>query len=389
MAAAVPAKALALQTVVKAEGNVELSLAEVDIPTPGDNEVVVKVHSAPINPSDIYGMFMGADITKATASGTADRPVIAAPIPPAFMAALASSAGKPNYPGNEGGGVVVAAGSSDAAKALLGKTVGVWGGGMYSQYRVLRASGDLLPQCLPMKEGITPTQAAACFVNPLTALGMVETMKLENHKGLVHTAAASNLGQMLVKICLADNVPLVNIVRKPDQAELLRGLGAKYVCDSSQSTFEEDLVKALYETGATLAFDAIGGGTIASTILSCMEKAAVKKEAESGGAFNRYGSSTFKQLYIYGGLDRAPTTLVRSFGFSWSMGGWLLMPFCSKAGPEIVKRMVQRVIDEIDTTFSSSYTSSVSLAKALSLEAISVYAKTATGQKVLVLPHEQ
>jgi NADPH2:quinone reductase len=274
---------------------------------------------------------------------------------------------------------VVKAGTSEIAQALLGKVVGVIGGGMYAQHRLVKAA-----MCLPLLEGTTPAEGASCFVNPLTALGMVETMRMEGHTALVHTAAASNLGQMLNKLCLAEEVKLVNIVRKPEQAELLRKIGAKYVCDSSASSFMEDLTEALVATGATLAFDAIGGGKLAGRILACMEIAANK----SVTGFNRYGSSTHKQVYVYGGLDRSPTVLSRSFGMAWGIGGWLLTPFLQKIGFEAGQALRQRVAAEIKTTFASAYACEVSLVGALQLDAIAAYGKQATGEKYLINPNK-
>jgi len=249
---------------------------------------------------------------------------------------------------------------------------------MYSQYRCIHVS-----QALPLPAGTTPAQGASCFVNPLTALGMVGTMRLEGHTALVHTAAASNLGQMLQKLCLADGIDLVNIVRKPEQEELLRSIGATHVCNSSAGSFMDDLTAALAATGATLAFDAIGGGTLAGQILTCMEAAANATAKE----YSRYGSSTHKQVYIYGGLDRSPTELHRNFGMAWSLGGWLLMPFLAKVGPEEAQRLRERVAAEITTTFASTYTKEVSLAEVLTLDAIGVYGKQATGEKYLVCPN--
>jgi NADPH2:quinone reductase len=279
--------------------------------------------------------------------------------------------------GNEGAGVVVAAGSSDAAQALLGKTVAIAGGAMYAQYRCVNAL-----QCLQLEEGTTAVEGASCFVNPLTALGMTETMRREGHTALVHTAAASNLGQMLNRICLADGIGLVNIVRKPEQEKILRDLGAKYIVNSSSESFMDELTAALKSTGATLAFNATGGGKLASQILSCMEAAA----ASSMKVYNRYGSDVFKQVYIYGGLDRSPTTLTRNFGFSWSVGGWLLFPFLQKVGPEKTMELRARVAREIRTTFASHYTREISLPQVLSLEALAVYGKQATGEKFLIRP---
>jgi NADPH2:quinone reductase len=336
------------------------------------------VEAAPLNPSDLGLLFGGADMTTAKVGGTADSPVVTAPLTPAVFAAMAPRVGQSLPVGNEGAGVVIAAGKSAQAQALIGKTVAILGGSMYSQYRVLNAG-----QCLLLPPGTTPAQGASCFVNPLTALGMVETMKLEGHRALVHTAAASNLGQMLNKLCIEDGVGLVNVVRKPDQADLLRGQGANFVCDSSASSFMEDLTSAIAETGATLAFDAIGGGRQAGQILTAMEVAANRTATE----YNRYGSTVHKQVYIYGGLDRGPTEFNRAFGMAWGIGGWLLTPFLMKIGPAAAQSLRERVASEITTTFASHYTREVSLAEALSLDAIAVYGKQATGEKFLIAPN--
>jgi NADPH2:quinone reductase len=305
--------------------------------------------------------------------------VVTAEVPEKLMSSVAGRVDQALPVGNEGAGVVVKAGSSEAARALLGRTVALFGGSMYAQYRCIPAA-----LCLPLPEGTTAVAGASCFVNPLTALGMLETMKLEGHSALAHTAAASNLGQMLVKLCNADDVPLVNIVRRPEQVELLKGLGAKHVCSSSEPRFREDLVEALAETGATLAFDATGGGELASQILTCMEVAASRSAKE----FSRYGSSTHKQAYIYGGLDRSATLLRRSYGMAWGVGGWLLPLFLQRVGPEIAQGLRERVARELETTFASHYTDEVSLAGALALDAIAVYGRQATGQKYLIRPNE-
>lgn len=370
---------LQLQSLVTKAGTLELSLASVPIPTPADDEVLVKVEAAPINPSDLGLLFGMADMTTAVASGSADQPVITATIPENLRRVVAAREGQSLPVGNEGGGVVVEAGSSDAAQALIGKTVGILGGAMYSQYRAIKAK-----QCLAMHEGVTPAESASCFVNPLTALGMVETMKHEGFEALIHTAAASNLGQMLQKICLKDGINLVNIVRKQEQADLLKDIGATHVCNSSEDTFMDDLTTAIADTKAYIAFDATGGGKLASQILTCMEAAAVKTATE----FSRYGSTQQKQVYIYGGLDRSPTTLTRNFGMAWSIGGWLLTPFLQKIGFEAAEKLRQRVADEIKTTFASQYTKEVSLAEALSLDAIADYGKMATGEKYLINPNK-
>lgn len=370
---------LQLQSLVTKEGTLELSLAKIPVPVPAEDEVLVRVEAAPINPSDLGLLFGMADMTTASASGTEEAPVVTATIPEGLRKVVAARAGQSMPVGNEGGGVVVDAGSSPEAQAMIGKTVGILGGAMYTQYRCLKAK-----QCLVMHDGVTPAESASCFVNPLTALGMVETMKMEGFEGLCHTAAASNLGQMLQKICLKDGIELVNVVRKQEQVDLLKGIGAKQVCNSSEDTFMTDLTDAIAASNAYIAFDATGGGKLASQLLTAMESAAMR----AGGDYNRYGSDTFKQVYIYGGLDRTPTTLSRNFGFSWSLGGWLLTPFLQKIGMDAANRLRQRVADEIKTTFASSYTKEVSLAEALSIDAISVYGKQATGEKYLINPNK-
>jgi NADPH2:quinone reductase len=302
---------------------------------------------------------------------------VVAPLTPAAAAAAGPRRGKALPAGSEGAGVVVAAGSSEVAQALLGRTVAAFGGGMYAQYRVLDAS-----QCLALPDDATPAEGASCFVNPLTALGMVETMRLDGHRALVHTAAASNLGQMLVRICQADGVPLVNIVRRPEQEKLLRDLGGEHVCDSSSPSFLDDLTEAMAVTGATIAFDATGGGELADQIFTAMERAASRTVSE----FNRYGSDVHKQVFIYGGLDRSPTILRRAYGFAWNLGGWLLMPFLQRVGPEAAQQLRQRVVDELKTTFASSYAAEISLADAVDPAHVAEYGKLATGHKYLINP---
>jgi NADPH:quinone reductase len=377
MPTAVPATALQLKSLVTADQTVELFLDTVEVREPGPSEVLVRVEAAPINPSDLGLLLAGADVTAAAATGTADRPVIIAPLPEAAMRGLRARVGIPMAVGNEGAGTVVAAGSSAAASALLGKTVAAAGGAMYAQYRCVDASF-----CLELPEGTRAADGASSFVNPMTALGMTETMRLESHTGLVHTAAASNLGQMLNRLCIADGIPLVSIVRRPEQEELLRAAGARHVCDSSSPSFTADLTAALTETGATLAFDAVGGGPLASQILTCMEGAAMA----TAGSYSRYGSAVHKQVYIYGSLDRGPTELARAYGMAWGVGGWLLTPFLQRIGLEGMQRLRNRVAAELTTTFASRYTDEVSLAGALSLEAVADYSRQTTGRKYLILP---
>ena len=374
-------KSKEIRSEITSEGKLNLSIVTSDVPTPSDDEVLIKVEASPINPSDL-GLLISfaADLDSISSQGSGDDTVTTMGIHPGLMQSMKPRIDKSMKVGNEGGGVVVDAGKN--AKNLIGKTVGVAGGAMYSQYRCLPAMS-----CLVMNEGTTSAEAASSFVNPLTALGFTETMKLENHSALVHTAAASNLGQMLVKICLADDIPLVNIVRKEEHVELLKNLGAKYICNTSNENFMKNLIDCLVETGATLGFDATGGGNdgkLAGQILSAMEVAANKNATE----YSRYGSDTYKQVYIYGGLDPTPTVLNRSFGLSWGLGGWLLTPFIGRVGMEKFQEMRDRVAKEIKTTFASSYTKEVSLEEMLEPDAIKTYAKQATGTKYLVTPHK-
>jgi NADPH:quinone reductase-like Zn-dependent oxidoreductase len=370
---------LQLRSLIKNSGELEISLAQVATPEPAENEVVVRVEASPINPSDLGLLVGAADMSSAKAAGTRDAPVITAKVPQGAMKAMAGRLDQSMPVGNEGAGVVVKTGSSDAAKALLGKTVAMIGGAMYAQYRTIKVA-----DCLVLPAGTTPAEGASWFINPLTSLGMVETMRREGHKALVHTAAASNLGQMLNKICLKDGIGLVNIVRSPQQADILRKIGARHICDSSAPDFMDNLTGAISETGATLAFDAIGGGKLAGQILTCMEISANK----NAKIYSRYGSSVHKQVYLYGSLDPGPVELNRAFGMAWGVGGWLLTLFLQKIGPADGERLRQRVAAELKTTFASHYTQVVSLQEALQLSNIAVYAKRATGEKFLINPNK-
>jgi NADPH:quinone reductase-like Zn-dependent oxidoreductase len=372
-----PATTRQLRSLVSETGEVRLSLETIDTPTPREHQVLVRVDAAPVNPSDLGLLLAMADPARARSGGTPDEPVVTAPIPLQVMPTLRPRVGVSMPVGNEGAGVVVAAGGSDDAQALLGRTVAFLGEGTYAQHALTNAR-----TCLPLPDGTEPADGASCFVNPLTAQGMVETMRREGHSGLVHTAAASNLGQMLNRICLADGVPLVNVVRRPEQAALLREQGAEHVCDSSAETFFTDLVAALRATGATIAFDAVGGGDLASQILNAMEVAVTDPDAP----YSRYGTEVHKQVYIYGGLDRRPLELRRGFGFAWGVGGWLLMPFLASLAPEDVARLQRRVATELSTTFASHYSDEIGLAQALDLDTLRSYAAQATGQKFLIRP---
>ena len=360
-----------IRSLITEEAKLELSIREHEIPDPKDDEVLIKVEASPINPSDL-GLLLGpADVSTMESNGE----VVTMDVPQSLLRSVGARIGQSLPVGNEGSGTVVEAGKD--AEHLIGKMVGLAGGSMYSEYRCVKANA-----CLEMNEGTAAADAASCFVNPLTALGMVETMRMENHTALVHTAAASNLGQMLIKICIDEGVPLINIVRKEEHVEFLKSLGATHVCNSSSDNFMSDLVEALVDTGATIGFDATGGGNLSSLLLTAMEVAANKTATE----YSRYRSDSFKQVYIYGGLDRSPTTLTRSFGFSWSLGGWLLTPFIGKIGPEKFQELRQKVADEIQTTFKSNYTKEISLEGVLEIENITEYAQQATGQKYLITP---
>ena len=369
-----PKVGLQLRSTVTSDGRLELTLVEEPIVEPGEHDVLVRVEAAPINPSDLGLLLAGADLASATRADVAGRPTVTATIDPQNLAPLTGRLDTSMRVGNEGAGTVIATGPG--ARELLGRTVSVAGGSMYAQYRTVDAS-----LCLVLPEGTPARSGASAFVNPMTALGMVETMRLEGHGAIVHTAAASNLGQMLVRLCAAEHVPLVNVVRRPEQAALLTALGAQYVCDSSAPTFEVDLAAAVAATSATIAFDATGGGTLASQILTAMEAAAV-----AGAPYSRYGSSVSKQVYVYGGLDRGPTVLTRNFGFAWGVGGWLLTPFLQRIGTEAVARLRQRIADELTTTFASTYSHAISLSDVLDLAVLAEYARQATGEKYLIEP---
>ncbi|TLU66200.1 NADH oxidase [Thalassotalea litorea] len=369
---------LQLTSTISEDNTLQLALKYIEIPQPGADEVVIRIEAAPLNPSDLAVMFAAADMTTARQTGSAQSPVLNADVPAQNMSSVKARVGKSIPVGNEGAGTVVAAGSSSAAQALMGKTVAVIGGGTFRQYLCANVQN-----CLELEPGTTAKEGASSFVNPLTALAMVETMRAEGHTAIVHAAAASNLGQMLNRICIADGIDLVNIVRKPEQETLLRNMGAKYVVNSSSDSFYDDLTAALIETGATIAFDPIGGGTLTSDILTCMEAAASRDMAEH----SVYGSDTYKQVYIYGALDRGPITLNRNnFGFAWGVNGFLLFNVLGKLGIETTIAMRKRVAAEITTTFASHYTHEVSLAQVLQLESLGAYAKQATGEKFLVLP---
>ena len=378
MTQTLPATGVQLRSLVTAAGDLELSLVAMPVTTPASDEIIVRVDAAPINPSDL-GLLVGmADLGAATTSGAGDDLVLRAPIAPKLMPAMAARVGSSLPVGNEGAGVVVAAGDSPAAQALLGRTVALFGGATYAQYRQVREADVLV-----LAPGTSAEAGASCFVNPLTALSMVEAMRREGHSALVHTAAASNLGQMLNRICLADGVPLVNIVRSAAQAALLRDQGALHICDTSAADFQEKLLEALVATGATIAFDAVGGGRLTSDILTAMEQAIARRAS----GYNRYGSDVHKQVYQYGMLDLAPVELRRNFGMAWGVGGWLLMPFLAKIGAEASQALRDRVVAELTTTFASHYSHRISLSDVLDPAVLRNCNRRATGEKYLIVPN--
>lgn len=369
-----PQHSLELRSIITAEGMLRISLEKVTVPVPAPGELLVRVEAAPINPSDLGLLFGPADMTTLQAGGTADAPVLTAQVPPQGLAAVRARLGQSMPMGNEGAGTVIEAGPD--LQHMIGKRVAMIGGAMYAELRLIAPDN-----CIVLPEGASAAEGAALFVNPLTALGFVETMRAEGHTAIVHAPAASNLGQMLVRICKDDGIGLVNIVRSPKQAELLRGIGARHVVDSSAEDFTQALEQAIAETGATLAFDAIGGGEMTSAILNAMEAVAAR-----GQSYSRYGTDTKKQVYIYGSLDTGATVLKRGFGMCWGVGGWLLFHFLQRADKSTAKRMRERVADEMATTFASHYTASIGLADVLKPDTALAYVKKSTGSKYLVVP---
>ncbi len=373
----IPDSAWRIRSLLNPDGEIELSLTEEPVPQPGPDEVLIRVQAAPINPSDLGQLFAAADPGSFRQSGTDDRPVVKAPVSKHILEALAPRVNVPMGAGNEGAGYVVAAGDSSAAREMLGHVVASFAGNMYAQYRCVPVA-----QCMPLPAGVTAAQGASCFVNPMTVLGILETTRLEGHAALVQTAAASNLGQMLNRVCMEDGRDLVSVVRSEDQERLLRAQGARHVCNSSQPSFDHDLLKAIATTNATICFDAVGGGDLAGRILAAMERA----QAQKASGYSLYGTAIHKQVYIYGALDTTPTTLRRDYGASWSIAGWLLPQFLQKIGPDAVRRLQQRIIDGLQTTFASQYRKEISLAEALRVGEIAIYARRSTGGKYLINP---
>jgi NADPH2:quinone reductase len=369
-------RSVELRSEITAAGQLRLSLDEREVGPSGPDEVVIRVEATPINPSDLNQLLGPAELATLERGGTSERPVVTATVPPHLVGMTASRAGQSLTLGVEGAGTVVDAGAN--AQHLVGAVVSAAPGQMYTQYRKLPAS-----EVFPFPDGVTPQQGASAFVNPLTALGMLSTMRLEGHSALVHTAAASNLGQMLNKVCIADGVDVVNVVRSSAQEEILRSIGATHIVNSVDNDFQRQLTSAISATGATLAFDAVGGGALGGQILAAMEAALLAKNSVPGP----YGSPVHKQLYIYGRLDRSVTAIPISVGMAWGAGGWLLPYHLMRIGPEETHKLRARVAQEITTTFASTYTSELTFAEALEPEAIRRYARTATGEKYLLRPN--
>lgn len=354
-----------------ADGKLTVEVVETEFPEPTGNQVLVQMEAAPINPSDLAILTSSADLANAEYSAGK----FVADMPEPFFSAQKGRHGQRLPVGNEGAGVVVAAG--EQAQGLLGQRVACVPGNAYSQYCIADAG-----MCLPLGD-ISSEDGASAFVNPMTALGFVETARMENQGAILHLAAASNLGQMLVKICKEDGLPLVNIVRKQEQVDLLKGLGAEHVVNSSDGDFMEQLRAAIDATDAYCGFDPIGGGSNVDACFKAMEQVAAGKMSE----FSRYGSTQQKKMYIYGRLDLGPTMLTPAYGFGWTLSGWLLTPFLQVAGLETMMRMRQRVLDGMTTTFASAYKAKVNLEEMLTREAVMDYRQMKTGEKYLVTPH--
>lgn len=370
---ALPTDGRELVSTATNDGRIRLELRPQQLAPLAEGEVLIRVEASPVNPSDMGLLYAVAD----PASARRDGDALTLDIPEKWRRAVGGRLDQAMRVGNEGAGTVIAAGNSSEAQALLGRVVATFGGAMYATYRVARAS-----DCLLLPKGASASEGASLTVNPLTAMAMVGQMRRDGKAALVHTAAASNLGQMLVRYTASEGVPLVNIVRSPAQVELLRGLGARHVIDTSADGWNAALIDALVETDATLAFDAIGGGRLAGQLLSAMEAAQVRK----GASYSVYGTNVWKQVYIYGALDTGPTEFTRNFGLQWGISGFLLTPYLMKAGAEEVAAMRARVVAERATTFVSHYTQTVSLSEMLDPQVTQAAAAKSTGAKLLIDP---
>ena len=369
-------RGLELRSTIAADGCLCISFAETAIGDPAADEVVVQVEATPINPSDLLLLLGPVDPDTIVSAIYDGLPELRAKVLPAALPSVRSRIGKSLVPGNEGAGLVVAAGAN--ALDFVGKRVGMRGGGMYTEFRKLPVR-----DCMVLPDDATSADGASMFINPLTALCFLETMRMEQHHALIHFAAASSLGQMLNRLCIVDGIPLINIVRNADHAAILAADGATSILDSSNPAFEAQLTEEVAKSGATLCFDAIGGGRQASVALAAMEAAAARNSTE----YDRYGTDIFKQIYVYGLLDRTPTVLDHWVGFAWSVGGWLLGHRLRQIGPERAAALQQRVVAELKTSFRTSYTRTLTLRETLSADVARAYHRKATGEKYLITPH--
>ena len=361
-----------LFTTLTADGTLTVAVENVSVAEPSGNQVLVRMEAAPINPSDLAILVGAADIENAEFS---DGKFVAK-VPEPFNKGSKARHGIKLPAGNEGAGTVVATGESDAAKALMGQRVSCVPGNAFSQYCLVDAN-----QCLPLGDHSAEAGASA-FVNPMTALGFVENAKLDGQDAILHTVGASNLGQMLTRICVEDGIGLVNIVRKADQADLLKSLGSTHVVNSAADDFMNQLAGAIDQTGAFYGFDPVGGGTGVDTAFKAMEKVAVQRMTE----YSRYGSNQAKRMFIYGRLDAGATILTPGYGFGWTLSGWLLFPFLQSVGHETVGRMRKRVLENLTTTFANHYKKRVNLEEMLTKDSVSEYRAMRTGEKYLVTP---
>ncbi|MCO4773928.1 MAG: NADH oxidase [Deltaproteobacteria bacterium] len=366
-----------LFTTMTEDHELVLTVEPLTVDDPGPDEIVVAVQATPINPSDL-GLLVGpADLSTARRTEVDGHPALVASLHAAGRRFVAGRLGQKLSAGNEGAGLVVAAGASDAAQSLLGRTVTAVGGAMYRTHRVVKAR-----RALPLPQGAAAAEGASLFVNPMTVQAFLTTMRAEGHTGIVHTAAASNLGQMLAKHCGKEGVPLVAIVRRASQRELLEKLGVPYVVDSSMDSFFKDLVAALVASEATLCFDAVGGGDLANTVLTAMEVALRTR----GVRADIYGTPVLKQVYQYGRLDVGPTKLTPAYGMYWGVGGWLLTPRLHGLGRERTLEMQKYAIEERNGIFASEYARTVSLDDLLDPDTLRAIHRKGTNAKVLVDP---
>ncbi|WJY18884.1 zinc-binding dehydrogenase [Alteriqipengyuania flavescens] len=362
-----------LFTTLESDGTLTVEIAEATFPDPTGNQVLVKMEAAPINPSDLAILTGAADFENAEYSPGK----VVAKMPEPFNTGSKARHGQRLPAGNEGAGTVVAAGDGEMAQGLMGQRVACVPGSAFSQYAIADAA-----MCLPLGDH-SAEAGASSFVNPMTALGFVENAKMDGQKAILHTVGASNLGQMLNRICQEDGIALVNIVRKADQADLLKSQGAEHVVNSSDEDFMDKLRSAVEATGAFYGFDPIGGGQMVDHCFKAMEQVAVAQMSE----YSRYGSNQAKRMFIYGRLDFGPTVLTPAYGFGWTLSGWLLTPFLQNAGMETVMRMRKRVLDNLTTTFASNYKEKVDLEGMLTKDAILDYRQMKTGEKYLVTPN--